>query len=83
METQLNTLNQMGLTNIYRAFYIEAEEYTLFRINHMPGYKTNLSKFNKVELFYQMSFTAIIRLEINHKEKCQKYKHVEAKIICY
>ena len=73
----------MGLTNIYRAFHPKAEEYTLFRINHMPGYKTNLSKFNKVELFYQMSFLTIIRLGINYKEKCQNYKHVEAKIICY
>ena len=56
METQLNTLNQMGLTNIYRAFHPKAKEYTLFRISHMPGYKTNLSKFNKVELSIRCLF---------------------------
>ena len=54
-ETQAlnNTLDQMDLIDIYRAFHPKAAEHTFFsnaygtfsRIDHMLGHKASLSKF--------------------------------------
>ena len=59
-ETQaLNeTLDQMDLVDIFRAFHPNAEEYTFFlsahgtssRIDHILGHKSSLSKFKKIEI---------------------------------
>ena len=55
----------MDLTDIFRTFHPNAEEYTFFsgthgtfsRIDHILGHKSNLSKLKKVEtissLFYE------------------------------
>ena len=52
--TALNdTLNQMDLIDIFRAFHLKAAEYTsissahgtFFKIDHMLGHKRNLNKF--------------------------------------
>ena len=58
-ETQVlnNTLDEMDLTEIFRTFHPNAE-YTLFsrahgtfsRIDHILGHKSNLSKFQKIEI---------------------------------
>jgi len=66
-ETQVltDTLGEMDLTDIFRTFHPNAEEYTVFsgthgtfsRIDHILGHKSNLSKLKKVEtvssLFYE------------------------------
>ena len=47
----------MGLTDIFRTFHPNAEEYTFFltahgtfsMIDHILGHKSNLSKFKKTE----------------------------------
>ena len=54
-ETQVlnDTLIEMDLTDIFRTFHPNAEEYTFFssvhgtfsRIDHILGHKSNLSKF--------------------------------------
>ena len=59
-ETQaLNvTLDQMDLTDIYRAFHLKAGEYKFFssahgtfsRIDHRLGHKVSLAKFKKIEI---------------------------------
>ena len=59
-ETQaLNeALNQMDLIDIYRTFHPKATEYTFFssahgtfsKIDHILGYKSNLSNFKKIEI---------------------------------
>ena len=59
-ETQaLNeALNQMDLVDIYRTFHPKATEYTFFssahgtfpKIDHILGYKSNLSNFKKIEI---------------------------------
>ena len=59
-ETQaLNeALDQMDLIDIYRTFHPKATEYTFFscahgtfyKIDHIPGYKSNLSHFKKNEI---------------------------------
>ena len=53
-----DTLNQIDLIDIFRAFYPKAAEYTYFssacgmfsRIDHRLGHKTSPNKFRKVEI---------------------------------
>ena len=86
-ETQdLNeTLDQMDLIDIYRAFHLKAAKYTFFsrahgtfsRINHMLGYKASLGKFKKIETTLStLSDHNVMKLEINYKksfwEKCDE-----------
>ena len=59
-ETQVlnDTLNEMDLNDIFRTFHTNAEEYTFFssahrtfyKIDHILGHKSNLSKFKKTEI---------------------------------
>ena len=59
-ETQVlnDTLDEMNLFDTFRTFHPNAEEYTFFssahgtfsRIDHILGYKSNLSKFKKIEI---------------------------------
>ena len=51
-------LDEMDLIDIFRTFHPNAEEYIFFssahgtfsRIDHILGYKSNLSKFKKIEI---------------------------------
>ena len=64
-ETQAlnDTLEQMALTDIYRAFHAKTGEYTFLsnahgtfsRTDHMLGHKASLGTFKKIEE-YQVSF---------------------------
>ena len=53
-----DTLDQMDLIDIYRAFHPQAAEYTFFssahgtfsRTDHMLSHKANLGKFKKIEI---------------------------------
>ena len=76
-----DTLDQMDLIDIYRAFHPKAAEYTFFssahgtysRIDHMLGHKTTLSKFKKTEIISSIfSKQNSMRLEINYKKKTAK-----------
>ena len=79
----------MDLTDIFRTFHPNAEEYNFFssahgtfsRIDHILGHKSNLNKFKKIEIV--SSFFPnhnAMRLDINYKEKnCKKHKHREIK----
>ena len=67
----------MDLTDIFRTFHPNAEEYTFFssthgtlsRIDHILGHKSNLSKFKKVEIKSSIfSDHSAMRLDINYKE---------------
>ena len=59
-ETQVlnDTLDETDLTDIFRTFHPNAEEYTFFsnahgkfsKIDHIMGHKSNLSKFKKIEI---------------------------------
>jgi exonuclease III len=48
----------MDLTDIYRTFHPKAKEYTffsepydtLYKIDHIIGYKTSLNRYKKVEI---------------------------------
>ena len=71
----------MDLIGIFRTFHPNAEEYTffssahgtLFRIDHILGHKSNLSKFMKIEIISSIfSDDNAIRVDINYKEKNQE-----------
>ena len=59
-ETQAlnDTIDQIDLTDIYRTFHRNVEEYTFFssahgtfaRIDHILGHKSSLGKFKKIEI---------------------------------
>ena len=65
-ETQVlnDTLDEMDLTDIFRTFHPNAEEYTFSsahgtfsRIDHILGHKSNLSKFKKIEITSSLTTT--------------------------
>ena len=73
-----DTLDEMDLIDIFRAYLPNAEEYTFFssahgtfsRIDHILGYKSNLSKFKKIEIISSIfSDHSAMRLDINYKKK--------------
>ena len=79
-ETQVlnDTLDEMDLTDIFRTFHPNAEEYTFFssahgtfsRIDHILCHKSKLSKFKKIEIISGIfSNHNAIRLDINYKKK--------------
>ena len=90
-ETQAlnDTFDEMDLTDIFRTFHPNAEEYTFFssahgifsRTDHIVGHKSNLSKFKKTEIVSSIfSDHNAVRLDINYKKKnCKKHKHMEIK----
>ena len=86
-ETQAlhDTLDQMDLTDIYRAFQPKAAEYTFFssahgtfsRIDHTLGHKGSLGKFKKIEIISSIFFDDnAMRLETNYKKKTVKNTNV-------
>ena len=79
-ETQVlnDTLDEMDLIDIFRTFHPNAEEYTFFssahgtffRMDHILGHKSNLSKFKKIEIVTGIfSDHNAMRLDINYKKK--------------
>ena len=59
------TLEEMDLTDIYRAFHPKGAKYTFFssvhgtfsKIDHMIGHKATLNKFKKIEIISSISLT--------------------------
>ena len=74
---------------IFRTFHPKGEEYTFFssvhgtffRIYHILGHKSSLSKFKKIEIVSSIfSDHSTMALVLNYKEKnCKKHKHMEIK----
>ena len=72
-----DTLDQMDLIVIFRAFHPKAAEYMYFprahgmfsRIHHMLGHKRNLNKCKKIEIVSGIfSDHNIMKLKIHHKK---------------
>ena len=68
----------MDLTDIFRTFHPNAEEYTFFssahgtfsRVDHILSHKSNLIKCNKIEIVSSIfSNNNTIRLDVNYKKK--------------
>ena len=75
-----DTIDQIHLTDIYRAFLPKATEYTVFpsglgtfsRID-MLGHKMSLGKCKKIEIISRIfSDNNAMRLEINYKKRTVK-----------
>ena len=73
-----NTLEEMDLTDIYRAFHPKEAKYTFFssvhgtfsKIGHMIGHKASLKKFKKIEIISSIfSDQKGLKLETNPKGK--------------
>ena len=71
-----DTLDQIDLIGIFRAFHSKASEYTFFsnayetfsKVNPILGHKTSLTKFEKFEIISSIfSDHNGMKLEINHK----------------
>ena len=78
-ETQVlnDTLDEMDLVDIFRTFHPNAEEYTFFssaigtffRIDHILGHKSKLSKFKKIEIVSSIFNHDAMRLDISYKKR--------------
>ena len=77
METQAlnDTLDQLHIIAIYRAFHLKTADYTFFsnahgtfsRIDHMLGHNVSIGKFKKIEIITSIfSDQSTMRLEINY-----------------
>ena len=88
-ETQVlkDTLDEMDLIDTFRTFHPNAEytfflstHGTFFRIDHILGHKSNLSKFKKIEMVSSIfSNHNAMTLDISYKKKTKKHKHMEIK----
>ena len=76
-----DTIDQVDLTDIYRAFHLKIADYTFFssahgtfsRIDHIWGHKSSLGKFKKIEIVSSIfSDHNTMRLEINYRKKTVK-----------
>ena len=79
-----NPLDEMDLTDIYRAFHPKEAKHTFFsnahgkfsKTDHMIGHKTSLDKFKKNEIISSIfSDHNGLKLETNLKEKTQKHSN--------
>ena len=77
-----NTLDEIDLTDIYRAFHPKEAKYTFFssvhgtfsKIDHMIGHKASLNKFKKIEIISSIFSDHMgLKLETNLKEKTLKH----------
>ena len=90
-ETQAlnDTIDQIGLIDIYGTLPPKVAEYTFFssahvtfsRIDHILGHKSSLGKFKKVEIVsITFSDHNAMRLEINYRKiNCKKHEYMDAK----
>ena len=71
----------MDLIDTFRTFHPNAEEYTFFsrahgtfsRIDHILGYKSNLSKFKKIEIISSIfSDHNAMRPDITYRKRTEK-----------
>ena len=77
-----DALDQMDLTDMYRALQPKEAKYTFFsnshgtfsKIDHMIGHKTSLNSFKKIEIIPSIFCKHKgLKLEPTHKEKTQKH----------
>ena len=77
-----NILDEMDLTDTYRAPHTKEAKYTLFssvhgtfsKIDHTIGHKASLNKFKKIEIISSIfSDHKGLKLETNLKEKTQNH----------
>ena len=81
-----NTLEEMDLTHICRAFHPKEAKYTFFssvhgtfsKLDHMIGHKASLNKFKKIEIISSISCDHKgLKLETNQRTKPETLKIME------
>ena len=86
-ETQAlnDALDQRDSIDIYRTFHPKATEYTFFssahgtfsKIDHILGYKSNLSNFKKIEIISSIfSDHNAVRLDLNYRGEIIKNANI-------
>ena len=92
MEMLNDTIEQLNLIDIFRTLHPKKPEYTLFtsahgtfsRIDHILGHKTNLNKFQSIEIISSIfSDHNGMKLEINYRKRNEKKKLHGDKTTCY
>ena len=80
-QTLNDTMDQLGLIDIYRTFHPKTMNFTFFssahetfsRIDHILGHKSSLGKFKKIEIILSIfSDHNAVRLDVNYKKKTIK-----------
>ena len=83
-----DTLDRKDFTDIYRTLHPNATEYTFFssahgtfsRIDHILGHKSGLNPYQKIGIVPCIfSDHNALKLELNHKKKLGRLKHMEVK----
>ena len=78
-----NTIDQMGLTDIYKTFNLTTAEKTFFscahetfsRTDHVLDHKKSLNKLNKTEIISSI-FTVLMKLEVSSRRKTGKFTNM-------
>ena len=74
-------MDQLDLIDIYRTFHPQIMNFTFFssahrnfsRIDHIPGHKSSLGKFKKIEIIPSIfSDHSAVRLGLNYRRKTNK-----------
>ena len=77
-QTLNDTIDQLGLIDIYRIFHPKTMNFTFFssthgtfsRIDHILGHKSSLGKFKKIEIIPSIfSDNNAVRLDLNYRRK--------------
>ena len=80
-QTLKDTMDQLDLIDIYRAFHPKTINFTFFssahgtfsRIDHILDHKSSLGKFLKIEIISSIfSDHKVVRLEVNYRKKLLK-----------
>ena len=73
----LHTMDRLDLIDIYRTFHPKTIYFTFFssahgtfsRIDHIPGHKSSLGKFKKIEIIPVIfSDHSAVRLDLNYRK---------------
>ena len=84
-QTLNDTLDQLELIDIYRAFHPQTMNFTFFssthgtlsRIDHILGHKSSLGKLKKNEIIPSIfSDHSAVRLDLNYRRKTIKHSNI-------
>ena len=81
-----NALDEMDLTDTYRAFHPKEAKFTFFsnahgtfsKIDHMIGHQTSLNKFKKIEIISSIFLDHNgLKLEPTSRKNSKTFKYME------
>ena len=84
-QTLNDTIDQLDLIDIYRTFHPKTMNFTFFlsahgnfsRIDHIPGHKSSLDKFKKIEIIPSIfSDHSAVKLDLSYRRKNIKNSNI-------